>query len=535
MPLSVLRPLSSVLRTCLLLALAPALGRAAEAVVVLPAFEVRDTRPWLFAEAPGMQILSLASERETREFAQRLQDVSWLTPLLLPPGVDGAITAPGSLFLRHFAGDKIAARLGVGVGFSAFAFSIFWQDISISFPTDAASRDWSVGREYVNLDFMRVTGLATPRVPIWYRDGMGELLRTATGSTREVVVPGRTWKQPLNPSDAIRNAALNPYASVDPPRMGLRELLEVRPAGYTMNYREKAAGDRQRYLRGASLFVHWGFFGQAGRHREVFLRFVAEAMKHPPDEPMVKQILGFSLEDLQERLDRYAEAVPRQRIAAPADLLLPPAAVVRPATLGEMARIVGEAYGRLAESSNVMPQAARTYRDNAREVLEGALDAGEGDPAVFLQLGLLAQSNLREDDAIAWLQRAVDGGVRRPSAYLALAGLRLNRLSAETLGTKLSAPDTAAMWNLLRQADDLRPRLPDVYRLAVAMWQNSSVRPEPEDLVRIAAGVDAFPDEVPLMRDALRFFIKLGVEANPALTPSMAAWRTRLGFTILTL
>lgn len=528
---SVIRRPSSVLWTCGLLALAP-VALAAESVVVLPPFEVRDTRPWLYAEAPGMQILSLASERETQAFAQRLQDTSWLTPLLLPPGIDGAITAPASLFLRHFAGDVIAARLSAGVGFSAFSFSLFWQDTAISFPSEAASRDWGSGRGYLNLDFMRVTGLAVPRVPIWYRDGMGELLRSATGSAREVTFAGQTWKQPMDAATR-QNPVLYPYANEDPPRMALGELLALRPEGYSMSYLQKSAADRQRYLRGATLFVHWGFFDKGGRHRAAFLKFVGEAVQHPPNEAMVQDILGFSLKDLQARLKDYAFGVPRQQIEAPKGLLLSGPALARPATSGEVGRIVGEAYLRLAK--NVSPGAGEAYLTNAREVLTAALEAGEGDPWIFHQLGVLAQESGNEDEAVTWLQRAVDGGVRRPSAYVALAGLHLSRLTATNLNTALSAADTAAVWKLLQRADDLRPRLPDNYALAVAMWSNSSVRPQPEDLARIAAGVDAFPNEVPLMRDALRLFLKLGAEANPALTPSMAAWRTRLGFTILTL
>jgi len=513
-----------------LLALAaPAAAAAAGSVVVLPAFEVKDMRPWLYAEVPGLQVLSLASVRETQNFAQRLQDTGWLTPLLLPPGVDRNLTPPSSLFLRHFAGDALAAKISAKIGSSTFSFSIYWDDVSITFPTEEASRAWSAGRDFLSIDFMRVAGLTVPHVPIWYRDGMGELLRSASGNVRSVSFPGRTWRQPLD--SANRNPGLDPYAAVDPPRMTVAELLSVQPDPGSMSYRQISPEDRQRYLRGATLFAHWGFFDNGGKRRAAFLELVGEASYGPPDEATVKRLLGFTLKELQTRLDRYASGVSSAQIFAPKDLPLSIPALARPATRGEVARIVGEAYLRLAESAS--PADATTYLDNARELLDDARDAGEADPGVFQQLGMLAASSKEEDKAIEWLQRAVDGDIQRPTAYVALAGLRLKQLESENPNVALSAADTAAIWALLKKADAMRPRLGNTYGLGLAMWQNSWVRPKGEDLALLADGVDAFPGETGLMRGALRLFNKLGAGVDPAIAARMNEWRNRVGVSVL--
>lgn len=488
-------------------------------------------RPWLFAEIPGLQILSLSSERETRGFAQRLQDVKWLTPLLLPPGVDGTISAPSSLFLRHFAGDAIAARISADIGVPTFAFYLFWQDTSIVFPSEAASRDWSAGRDYLSLDFIRVTGLASSRVPIWYRDGMGELLRSATGSSRGVSFPARAWTTPLGPVGAPARSTMNvdPFAglALEQPRMPLAELFTVRPGAGSMSYRAKSAEDHLRYVRGATLFVHWGFFDNGGRRREAFLRLVGEAVEHPPDDAMVQRLLGYTLKELQTRLDRYAIWASSAEIRAPKDLPLQFPAAARPATRGEVARILGEAYLRLANS--VTGAARSAYLDNAREVLEDARDQGEADAAVLHQLGVLALENGEMERAGEWLEQAVAGNVPRLSAYVTLAELRLKRLAAERPGDSLSAAETATVWSWLKQADALRPRVPATYGLGLAMWQNSSTRPTAADFALLADGVDAFPAEASLMRDALRAFTKLGANLNPAIEARMSAWRERLG------
>lgn len=220
-----------------LLALAapvPVRAAAAGSVVVLPAFEVRDMRPWFYAQVPGLEILSLTSERETRNFAQRLQDTNWLTPLLLPPGVDRNLTPPSSLFLRHSAGNALAAKISAELGSSTlFSFSIFWDDVSITFPTEDASRAWSAGRDFVGIDFLRVAGLIVPHVPIWYRDGMGDLLRSATGNVRAVNFPSRTWYD--NTVRPGMGPILNPTAVTRLPTMPVAELLAVQPAPGSMS------------------------------------------------------------------------------------------------------------------------------------------------------------------------------------------------------------------------------------------------------------------------------------------------------------
>lgn len=509
----------------------PIRAAAAGSVVVLPAFEVKDMRPWFYAQVPGLEMLSLTSERETQNFARHLQDMAWLTPLLLPPGVDRTLTPPSYLFLRHFAGNAMAAKIRPEIGSSTLAsFSIFWDDVSITFPTEDTSRAWGAGRDFLGIDFLRVAGLIVPHVPIWYRDGMGDLLRSATGSVRSVNFPSRTWYD--NTGQSGMSPVLNPTADPKLPTMPVAELLAVQPAPGSLSYRQKSVEDRQRYLRGATLFTHWGFFDNGGKRRAAFLELVGEARRGPPDEATVKRLLGFTFKELQTRLDRYAEGARGAQILAPKDLPLLAPALARAASRSEVARIVGEAYLRLADTAS--PADAATYLDNARELLNDAWDSGETDPGVLLQLGMLAAASKEEDKAIEWLQRAVDADIQRPSAYVALAGLRLKHLADVDPGASLSASDTAAVWALLKKADAMRPRIGNTYSLGLAMWQNSSVRPKAEDLALLADGVDAFPRGTALMRDALRLFNKLGVGVDPAIEARMNEWRNRLGVPGLT-
>ena len=456
---------------CALLCLAP-LG-AAEGVVVLPPFEVKEIHPWVIAETPDLTVLSLAPEPLTRTFANRVQDARWLTPLLLPSGVNLAATAPSSLFLRHYASDSITRRLSTGLGldYAAFAFAIYWQDTSISFPSEDAARAWGAGRQYLDLDFLRVTGLVPGAVPVWYRDGMAELLRAATMTPEGVVFPSQGWRPSGNRFND--NPILGALGSRESPWLTLREMFDLHPDSGALSFRWKSGAERERYIRGASLFVHWGFFADDGSHRAAFLKFVARAAERAPDETMLEEILGFNFKQLQVRLNERGSGVGREKIPAPVNRTPGSPVLVREATRGDVARIVGEAYLRLA--GNVAPDAAKVYLANAREVLEGAMEAGEGDPVICFLMGDMARKERNDEQALTWLERAVAGRVQRPAAYVALAELRLQRFAAQNPLSPLPVTETTAVWALLKQADAMRPRLVGTYGLALAMWRNSKI------------------------------------------------------------
>ena len=65
---------------------------ADDPLITLPAYEVKGIRPWLYAEIPGYQILSLATEKDTRTILEKLQSAARFTPLFFPRGYTIALT-----------------------------------------------------------------------------------------------------------------------------------------------------------------------------------------------------------------------------------------------------------------------------------------------------------------------------------------------------------------------------------------------------------------------------------------------------------
>ena len=122
---------------------------AEDALVTLPAFEVKGLRPWLYAEIPGYQILSLANEKDTKAILARLQNASRFTPLFFPKGYNLQFTGRSTLFLHHFADKQTVddATQRLQLSFTPKAFTVSAGDTFVEFPTPERIADWLKGRQ----------------------------------------------------------------------------------------------------------------------------------------------------------------------------------------------------------------------------------------------------------------------------------------------------------------------------------------------------------------------------------------------------
>jgi hypothetical protein len=80
-----------------------------EEPLVLSKFEVLAERPWLYAEIPGIRILSLASRRETAEFIQNVLDQQDFFSLLAPEIRRPESYTAFTIVLKSPAFEKITA------------------------------------------------------------------------------------------------------------------------------------------------------------------------------------------------------------------------------------------------------------------------------------------------------------------------------------------------------------------------------------------------------------------------------------------
>jgi hypothetical protein len=451
-------------------------------LVVLPAYDVKGIRPWLYAEIPGYQILSLASEKDTRTVLEKIQRAARFTPLFFPSRAATSFTARSTLFLHHFAGERTVddAARRLQLSFKPRAFTVSAGDSFVEFPTSERLADWLAGKQLPST-FFSVSELVLPRIPVWYREGLSTLLSAAHASDSYIQTHPLNWQRT--------------------PVMPLRNLLAVEREE---QFQALNATPRNlsAFRTGALLFAHWAYLGDKGRRRAALLDFVNGASEHSANETLFRRCFGMGYDEAQSVLDEYARKqawrpgrIPLPKTRAPEKAA---AIVVRPATPGEVARVVGESYLLLADTA-AGADAAR-YRQKARSVLEGAYHGGDRDARLLAQLGFLEISDQHWDQARDYLESSAALNVPLPRAYLNLALLRLAKCGA-AIGdtTALTEQQCRDVLAPTLTALSLQPPLADAYALAADIFKRGVIRPTSEQLILLSAVAQHYPRNIPLI------------------------------------
>ena len=457
---------------------------ADDPLITLPAYEVKGIRPWLYAEIPGYQILSLATEKDTRTILEKLQSAARFTPLFFPRGYTIALTGRSTLFLHHFAGqqtvDNATQRLQLSI--RPRAFTVTAGDTFIEFPTPERIRAWLKGRQLPS-DFFSTSELVTPRIPVWYREGLHVLITNSRISDQSLVT-----------------ASLNWHGTVVQP---LHDLLRVETTGQLTAVDQARDETFSAFRMGAVLFVHWGFFGDGGQRRAAFLEFVDATTRSPANEALFRRYFHLTFAEAEAELAVYLRKTIWRpvRLDLPGEAILPPPLVIRPATAGEVARIVGESYLLLGDIAPA-PQRAH-YQQTARNLLTHAYAGGDHDPRLLAQLGFVEYAAGHWDEALAHLDASTAQDVPLPRAYTLLALLRLRKY-----GVRLGAPGALTevqSRSILAPACialSMQPILTDACTIAEDIFLRKTIVPTTGELNLLEAAVRQHPRDIALLANA---------------------------------
>lgn len=250
-----------------------------------------------------------------------------------------------------------------------------------------------------------------------------------------------------------------------------------------------------RWFHQSHAFVHWGLFGDAGRHRKQFLTFAQRLGQEPLSEALFRECFGLTFAQGLDVLRTHLEFVRAKVIGVEAEkgARLPVATPieVRDATPAEVARLKFIAY-TLAE----MPE-------RAHNELVLAYRRGERTPDLVAELGVSAQKIGQRDRALNYLTLAIKAKTTRTRAYATLARSRLEDRLAKPQGKdgKLSYEQLLGVLEPLLLARTQAPRTPEIYTLFAEAWAKTSATPPPQHLALIDEGLALFPDDAAL-RDA---------------------------------
>jgi hypothetical protein len=246
------------------------------------------------------------------------------------------------------------------------------------------------------------------------------------------------------------------------------------------------------------VFATWALLEDNAARARAFWQFVDRATAQPVTEAVFAASFGpDGWKELQRYWGRHTDKFARSDEAFPAPKgLVVGEPQVRPATRAESVRIRSEYEWRIAREFSIGdPTLGQQGLDQAGVRLRKAYDDGERDPRFLAVLALWECDTGKRTDARLHLEQAAAAKVVRPSVYFELARLRLaeERAKLTTPDGKLDGEQTRRVLEPLEVALTQHPALNEVYQLLTEVWARSAIAPTRENLAALAEGVRLFP------------------------------------------
>jgi hypothetical protein len=240
-------------------------------------------------------------------------------------------------------------------------------------------------------------------------------------------------------------------------------------------------------------FVHWGLYGDYGRHQQEFLTFVHRLNREPLNEALFKACFNLGYGQMLQALRGHIEFTRAKTNGVRAEkgqkIPEPPPVAVREAAEAEVGRLQGVAFALAGHPAEARAALILSYR------------RGERDPALLAELGLAELAAGEDTRARKLLEAAVARGAGRPRAHLELARLRLAEglAAPKGAGGKLNGEQVARVLDPLFTARDQPPALPKIYELMAEAWAVSAFAPTAAHLAAVEQGVRLFPRDTTLV------------------------------------
>lgn len=522
---------------------------ATDPVVELPKMVVTDSRElpppeaWRYAEIPGFEILSNASDQSTRRllkdfdlFRQAL-GLIWPVPnrssvpmalilcgkggkfdAFVPDGKSSAERALASLFLKGreqtaIVIDLESTSLAILNPDAAFDTAATGTDSSLV----AVDHDKQLYREYVHF----LLSKSEPRLPAWFEEGMAQIVMAMKVDKKSIVF-GRIESANTVSAEAALVAATNAGAadaeSEAPALAGapaedrdfnaalLTRSLVPLDAFFAVAHDAPEAinplGDNV-WAKQCYAFVHMCLYGRGKRYQKPFATLLVRASKEPVTEALFKECFGMDYKKMRSELRNYIEFTDYEHqefVIKGGGLTEAPPLNLRDATPGEVGRIKGEAL------------ALGGHPDRARTELVAPYIRGERDPRLLASLGLFDHTAGDDVRARKFLEAATTAKVARPRAYLELARFRFADATAKPgAGTQFSAEQVNGVIAPLLTARLQLPALPEVYELMADAWTSSAVPPRSDDVVLLIEGARLFPGRLKLVYEVAGLSLQAGM------------------------
>jgi len=523
--------------------------------VEMPVYTVTDTRElpppekWNYARIEGFEVLSNASERGTRNLLRDFQKYSQAIGFVWP-GVQGPRAVPAMLIIcgrggkfdafkpaGEFQADRAMASLSlrdreqaaIVIDFEAKVINLVTPEgtaATAAAPTTDADGN-SIGgggdpgfevdaykqlyREYIRFLLASVQ----PRSPAWLEEGLAQIFMAMEVTNTSITVGKLEDPNTISATQAMMNEAGTGGVAPQEDRdfnaalanRGLLKMEDVFAVAHDSDTARNPLGST--WAKQCYAFVHWGLYGDQGRHQKEFLTFLLRLGKEPLSEALFKECFKQTYKDMGMTIRGYIQFTSYKTagLKTPKGQKIPepPPVTLREATESEVGRIKGEAL-RLAG-----------HNPAARLMMVAPYIRGERDPQLLASLGLLERKLGDDAKARKFLEAAAAAKAVRPRAYLELARLRYaDALAKPAAGTLLDSNQTAGVLTPLFTARTQPPPLPEIYQLIGDAWSHCALIPTAAHLGVLDEGVRLFPRDAQLVYTNAALKVKAGLVAEAA-------------------
>ncbi len=510
------------------------------APVELPPMMVEEsssTRPWLYAQAGGIEFLSRCSASTTRDLAE-----AWLTQMqlvraLIPPEFLVRLEVPEVFVLYGKDSQRtISAEIERELRKDDHAEgSPRKNDVNVALSMRLSDRDMHAAIAYLDESQFDGTTLTissshvrylleqrVPALPPWLIEGLERLYRRADFIAEPITLRPLVWQNSVETEalgwDPTRPRALLPAS----------DLFAPEPVRAKENFQS-----RHVTIRAATqeLFVRWALLSSPA-HRAALWKLAARAADTGGvTEELFESCFGFDFAELRDRLSDYLPKAVFEEAAklTPGPLPPLPAIEIAPATPHQIARVRGE-WERLAigHVQRRLPRVREPYILQARRTLHRAYDAGDRDPRLLVTMGLCEIDSGDDAAGLPFLEAATALGVVRPRAYHELARLRYLALRRDQPDSKrYTFAELAPVIFPLRQALKQSPPLPEIYILLAEVWAHCDAAPTAEEMTELQTGARLFARRPSVALPLAKTFSLHGQKAEAAaLLESCAGYLT---------
>jgi len=506
---------------------------------------------WLYGRMPGFEILSCASSDATEDLTLRLYRLRAQLAQLVPASLQVQRDEPFTLILypqnrAESLSQALNEQLAIGQNRQlARGRALAPPNLTLADPDSIelflivndrpAAATWNSrgvftgGGRYDGIVFSEgyIRSLLqdrAPATPPWFVEGLAQFYTTLAMTEDGMEFSPDPWLGPEWASAARREGA-----DAFRPTLPLSELFRGQRPAAPVDAVSRAHFDL--WLAEAELFVRWAIDGSSHRNyqsRAALWQFAEAAARAPVTEATFRQCFGMGYSDARDEMSDYlARAVVRPVTVDLGPEPSIPDLRLRMAAPSEIHRIKGDWARRtlrLVRESH--PALLPIYVRQAREVLQSAYDAGERDPRLVANLGLLYSESGSPEQASRYLLEGSETGGIRAAALAQLARLRLLPF-LEPARQELGRPnpaEVASVMGAVRAAHRLQPPQLLTYLVVARLCELDPGRATAEERALLAEGADLFPSWTALVLSAVREDAAYGDRARARRLAEMGLW-----------